>query len=559
MSTETVYLLLPEIILILFATAIYVGGTFTPARDGWGLMSAAGLFLAALALFEQQQTSLVRSAVFDAASSGLWSGPILIDMFSQATRWLVLAVGLLLVMVSSRSARSGLAPEYMGSLLLIVAGLMLVGLAGDLVLMFVGLELVSIPTYVILYLGRGGPASREATTKYFFLSILSSALLLYGFSFLYGVGGSTRLDLIYQELRKASIDAPQLAPLAQVAMVLLFAGLGFRITIVPFHFYAPDVYQGTSHPNAGLLAVVPKIAGLAALVRIVAVAMTGGDHYPKELAGLAWHLALTLSLLTMTLGNLAALWQQNIRRLLAYSSIAHAGYMLIGLAVGFAVTGGSALARDSSTALDGIGSTLFYVLVYALATLGAFAALVYLGDGDRQVETVDDLAGLGRSHPWVAAAMAICMFSLTGLPPLAGFWGKFALLTGALAVDPPWYTAGGGLSRWFEFLALAAVINAAISAGYYLRVVSAMYFRPSLSVPAARGGKGAAVACMACALLVVGVGLNPGRLLETANAASRAARMTVDRRTPQAGEAAANPPVEKTTAASLAAERVDDR
>jgi NADH-quinone oxidoreductase subunit N len=223
----------------------------------------------------------------------------------------------------------------------------------------------------------------------------------------------------------------------------------------------------------------------------------------------------------MTLGNLVALWQQNIRRLLAYSSIAHAGYLLIGLAVAFAVDGG---AKGADT-VDGVGATLFYLLVYSLATLGSFAALTYLGNADRHVENVDDLAGLGRAHPWVAAALAVFMFSLTGLPPFAGFWGKFALLTGALGVQ----TADGGLSPWFVGLSVAAVLNAAISAGYYLRVVAVMYFRPSLSVPAAKGGAGAALVTVACAMLVIGVGANPGSLLKTANLASQGARITVVR------------------------------
>jgi NADH-quinone oxidoreductase subunit N len=280
--------------------------------------------------------------------------------------------------------------------------------------------------------------------------------------------------------------------------------------------------------------VVPKIAGLAALVRIVGVAMTGNDPgrigaYLSELSVVAWHLTLALALISMTLANLAALWQQNVRRLLAYSSIAHAGYMLIGLAVGFAIAGGA----KGAVPIDGIGAMLFYVLVYSLATLGSFAVLAYLGDGARQVENVDDLAGLGRAHPWAAAALAVFMFSLTGLPPLAGFWGKFALLTSALAVQTP----AGDPSPWFVALAVAAVLNAAISAGYYLRVISVMYFRPALSVPAARGGAGAALVSVACALLVIAVGANPGALLRTANIASQSARSTIVRRTPpDAGE-----------------------
>ncbi len=355
-----------------------------------------------------------------------------------------------------------------------------------------------------------------------------------------------------------------LASLAKVALVLLFAGLGFRITLVPFHFYAPDVYQGTSHPNAGLLAVVPKIAGLAALVRIMAVSMTGSDpfgphEFIQQLSGVAWHLAFALSLVTMTLGNLAALWQQNLRRLLAYSSIAHAGYMLIGLAVAFAVNGGA----KGAVTIDGVGATLFYLFVYAIATMGSFAVLTYLGDADRQVENVDDLAGLGRAHPWVAAALAIFMFSLTGLPPLAGFWGKFALFTGAMGVQ----AVDGSLSPWFLGLAIAGVLNAAISAGYYLRVVSVMYFRPPLSVPAARGGVGAALASIACAMLVIGIGANPGAMLETANAASHAARMTVVRQlppsAPQPAAGAVSQPEQATAAApasaALLGEQVGER
>ncbi len=441
------------------------------------------------------------------------------DDFSSAIRWSVLALGLALVMMASRTVTGSLVTEYLGSLLLMIAGLMLVAVAKDLVLVFVGLELVSIPTYVILYLGRGGTSAQEATTKYFFLSILSSALLLYGFSFLYGVAGSNELTAAARALMAPAADAPGLVIFAKIALVLIFAGLGFRITLVPFHFYAPDVYQGTSHLNAGILAVVPKIAGLTALVRIVVAGLAGPEQSLHQLAGFGWEVALTLSLVTMTLGNLVALWQQNIRRLLAYSSIAHAGYMLIGIAVGLAVAGG---AGDIAT-IDGIGAMMFYVLVYAVATLGVFALLAWLGDGERQVNTVDDLAGLWRNHPWAAAVMAIFMFSLTGLPPLAGFWGKFSLFLGALGIDAGGGQSSVGLRPWFLALAIVGVINAAISAGYYLRVVSVMFFRPSLTVPAAQGGVGAAATAVVCAGLVIALGFNPAVPLEAANRASQAA------------------------------------
>ena len=338
------------------------------------------------------------------------------------------------MLLASRPAGTPAAPEYVGLLLLTVAGMMLVAVANELVLVFVGLELVSIPTYILLYLGRNDVASQESATKYFFLSILASAILLYGFSFLYGTTGSTDLAAIRQRLASPAAASGGLLALAKVALVMIFAGLGFRITAVPFHFYAPDVYQGTTQANAGFLSVVPKIAGFMVLLRLVAVGMTGIGPYP-------WRIALVLAILTMTLGNFVALWQDNVRRLLAYSSIAQAGYMLIGLAACLAAPG-------NPDAANGAAALLLYLLVYAVATLGAFAALDCLsGKGDRhllceapegpsrqkvpvpfsqrQIDGIDELAGLAWTTGWtrrfLAWALALFFFSLTGVPPLAGF------------------------------------------------------------------------------------------------------------------------------------------
>jgi NADH-quinone oxidoreductase subunit N len=236
-----------------------------------------------------------------------------------------------------------------------------------------------------------------------------------------------------------------------------------------------------------------------------------------------WQLTLAMAIVTMTLGNLLALWQSNIRRLLAYSSIAHAGYMLIGLSVGFAVAGGA----DAPEATDGTGATLFYVLVYTLATAGTFAAITFLGSAGKQIDNVEDLAGLSQTHPRSAAAIAIFMFSLTGLPPLAGFWGKLGLLTGALGVDSASGELNSGLWPWFLMLSIIAVLNAAISAGYYLRIIAVMYFRPSLHAPHASGGVGAGLAMALCAVLVIATGLFPGPLQEGSRQMSRAARRTL--------------------------------
>jgi NADH-quinone oxidoreductase subunit N len=537
-SSETVYLLLPELILALMATLVYLGGAFLPSRPGWSWLAAASILLAGVALYEQGSAPTVQAAL----ATGSSGGPIAVDLFSTTLRWAILGVGLVFVMLAARWSEHAEASEFMGSLLMIVAGLMLVALANDLVLFFAALELVSIPTYVLLFLGRGSKLF-ESGTKYFFLSVLSSALLLYGFSFLYGAAGSTSLREIQHTLAAAGPQAAGTAAFARLALVLIFAGLGFRLTIVPFHFYAPDVYQGTTNPNAGLLAVVPKIAGLVALVRITLVAMPGTER-------LGWQLALALAMVTMTLGNLVALWQGNVRRLLAYSSIAHAGYMLIGLAVGFAVAGGATDANH----FDGVGASFFYLLVYAAATAGAFAALTYLSSAGRPLDTVEQLSGLAGSYPKTAAAMAVFMFSLTGVPPLAGFWGKLMLFTGALGVDAKNSDVGGSsLWPWFLALAVVGALNAAISAAYYLRIVGVMYFRPALARPEAHGGSGAAWAMTVCAALVLGIGCYSGPSIEQAQRASRAAQSTFAPPDAAPIESARRQPANRSTAAPKSA------
>ena len=247
-------------------------------------------------------------------------------------------------MLSARAAADSQPAEVVASLVMIVVGLMLVGSSRDLVMMFLALELISIPTYVLLSIGRRDPTAQEASTKYLLLSVLSSAILLYGFSFLYGVGGSTALEAISARLAQQPVDGGSLRPLAALAMVLIFAGVGFRIAAVPFHFYAPDVYQGTNQTNAALLSVFPKVAGLAVLVRIVALAMPGLESY-------GWGMSLILAMLTMTVANVVALWQDNLRRLMAYSSIAHAGYMLIGVTVAFAAAVGPSRCKGSTASV----------------------------------------------------------------------------------------------------------------------------------------------------------------------------------------------------------------
>ncbi len=533
MTTATLHLLTPEIVLIAAAVAIYLGGAFWAARRPWRWVAGGALLLAAAALFAQKnnvansrELTAPGASPIDSDISSISSGAVSSRLFADNVdylgvngldelawhgRWLALAFGGLLVMLGRRSESSrhtpcadpahgvcGLqfdgTPEYVGSLLLTVAGLMLVTLAADLVLLFVALELISIPTYVLLYLGRRDAECQEATAKYFFLSVLASAILLYGFSFLYGVGGSTQLSAVRAALDGTAPLPADFTVFARLAMVLVFAGLCFKIAAVPFHFYAPDVYQGTTYPNAALLSVVPKAAGLVALVRILVTAAPGMEPH-------ACSIVLMISVLSMTLANVTALWQNDLRRLLAYSSIAHAGYMLLALAVGLAAGG-------ATNEWDGIGALWFYLATYAAATIGAFAVLEHLGRPERRLDAVDELAGLGRTRPAAAAVLAVCMFSLAGVPPLAGFWGKFLVFGSALNVD----AQGGAVNMqwWFIAAAVIGVLNAAVAAAYYLRIVAVMYFRTPLATPRAEGGAGSWWAAVACALLVIGVGVYPG-------------------------------------------------
>ena len=526
LTQDTVRLLLPEILVIALAVWTIMAGAVTGRRRGAHFVAIVGLALVGFALF-RQNAELLAQGVFDPGGA-VASGPLLIDYFGQSLRWLSLLVGFGFVLLSGKAGGDRLATEYLGSLLLLIAGTMLVCVAHELVLLFLALELISIPTYILLYLGRRNLASQEATAKYFFLSILSSALLLYGFSFLYGIAGSTELTEIRTRVMQLMTEGGGLSRLAPLAVVLVVAGAAFKLAAVPFQFYAPDVYQGTTSTNAGVLAVAPKLAGVILLARLLVVAMPGTERF-------SWQLLMAISMITMTLGNVLALWQQNIRRMLAYSSIAHAGYLLMGLAVALALAGH---ATSDGAAVDGLGASLFYLLVYMIATVGTFAALTYLSSEQRDVDGVDELAGLGTTHPLVAIALALFMFSLTGIPPLAGFWGKLSLLLSALSVGSAMPETSIGY--WFLALAIVAAVNAAISAGYYLRVVAVMYFRGNVNALRAGGGQGARLVTMAAAVLVVAVAWWSSDLLMTANQASRSLQTPPDQATIEQAPATQN-------------------
>ena len=510
-SVESVFLLAPEITLVIMATWIIVFGAFVQNRWAWSVIASASYFVAAFALYCMGFTEGCDfwETHYIVGESHV-SGPLDFDALGYVFRWFALLLGLLFTLLGSSVANRKLASEFFGTLMLMVVGLMLVGTANDLIFLFLGLELVSIPTYVILFLGRRDQNTAEASVKYFFLSILSSAILLYGFSFMYGIGGTTVINgtMGIRASLQGTVDNDMSRILAPLTLVLLFAGLGFKIAVVPFHFYAPDVYQGTTNGNAGLLAVMPKIAGIVALIRIASILLPAVGEF-------AWQISIALAVITMTIGNVCALWQDNLRRMMAYSSIAHAGYMLIGLAAGFAVA-------DSG----GVGATAFYLLVYAFASLATFAALVYLGSETREVNEIDELSGLSRTHPLIAAVIAISMFSLAGIPPLAGFWGKFSLFFSAVNVATQ--GVNDGSTKWFTLLAVAGALNAAVAAAYYLRIVAVMFFRPADSGLPAKGGAGALAASCICTAFILLIGVMPGQTNYFAELADRANRNRLD-------------------------------
>jgi NADH-quinone oxidoreductase subunit N len=493
-------LLLPEGALCLAACALFLGGTVRANRHLWAGVALIGLVVAGILLLVSDSTYSP-----DLRDVAVYSGPLAGDALARMLKWLALATGAVLVLLSWNEVPDSSAAEYHACLLVIIAGLALTAAANDLILLFVALEMISIPTYVLMYLPRRDNAAQEAAVKYFLLSVFSSAFLLFGFSYLYGIGGTTNLPALYSALSAGSREVPGLAV---VALVMIAVGLGFRITAVPFHFYAPDVYQGTPTVVAALLAYVPKVAGFAALIRVFGFILPGqtdagaGAGLSEQVPILLWFLAA----ITMFLGNILGLLQDNLKRLLAYSSVAHSGYMLIALAVAPYLGGGA----------NALNALLFYLVAYGLMTVGAFAVIAYLSTPERPVETVEDLAGLSRSHPHTAVLMAIFLFSLIGIPLTAGFTGKLMIFFGAMAVPTP------EQATLFRILALLGVVNAAIGAWYYLRIVAVMYLRTPLVPLTPRPLWAGRLTLWICAILTIGLSIPPGAgwLLEAARQAT---------------------------------------
>jgi NADH-quinone oxidoreductase subunit N len=507
------WLIIPEMILAAAACALFVQGTFKACRHTSGVIALAAVLVAGAVHFLTLDFRADNLLTSDAAQAALFNGPLTADGFSSLIRVLALGGGLIFVLFSWNEVPDSQAADYYACLLLIVAGVGLTGLANDLIVLFLSLELVSIPTYILLYLPKDDRASQEAALKYFLLSVFSSALTLFGFSYVYGLIGVTNLATIYDTLhRSAGLDMPAVA---NIAVILIVAGLGYKITVVPFHFYAPDVYQGAPTVGAALLAYLPKVAGFAALLRVLGFVTPAGIATGTPFIGMALSnqvptLLWLIAVLTMFLGNMLALLQNNVKRLLAYSSVSHAGYLLVGLALAPYLRGGAIQP-------DAIEAIFYYLAAYGAMTVGAFAVVAYLDSPTSPIDTVDDLAGLSRSHPILALTMTLFLFSLIGIPLTAGFNAKFLIFFGAMGVSSTDHIT---LAR---ILAILGMVNAAIGGWYYLRVIAVMYLRNPLRSPPGRRTLPALATLALCAVLTVGLALPPGAqwLMQAAHTAAR--------------------------------------
>ncbi len=469
---------LPEVFLGVVAIIVLILSFAAPKQRSWiqnvtiiGVVGTAILLVrAAVPLFEP-----------GGAAVSVFSGTYLVDKFSIFFKIIFLLATLLVILMSIDYLPLVGAPvgEFFAILLFSTLGMMFIASGGNLLTLYVGLETMSISIYILCGFLKQDQKSNEAALKYLLMGAFSSGVILYGIALLYGLTGALGFKDIAATIATMDLTNPALL----LAMVMLTAGFGFKIAAVPFHMYVPDVYEGAPTAVTAFLAVASEAAGVAALLRVFLGAM---PHIQVNWTVLFW----ILSVLTMTIGNVVAMTQQNIKRMLAYSSIAHIGYVLIGFVAGTEL---------------GISAVLLYLLVYAFMTAGAFAMVILLRTETVKGDLIEDFAGLSQVKPIAAAAMVIFLLSLTGIPPTAGFVGKFYLLSAAINAGYVW-------------LALIAVINTAISLFYYMRVAMVMYMQEAPTALTVSSSRPLYVAVTFAVLGTLIIGIYPGPFLEFARA-----------------------------------------
>ncbi len=471
-------LLAPEILLAIGGLALLLAGSV-----GRGV---PGRVAASLSLFFLVATALLVLTVEEVGPEPrlILGSSFVLDGFARFFKLVILAGTALTVLISVRFVDDGAyrAGEYHALLLLATTGMMFMVGGFNLVSIWIALELMALSSYILAGYFKRETRSNEAALKYFVLGALSSAILLYGASLLYGATGELRLDLLAAALPEAMVTGRLLVP---TGWLMLSVGLLFKVAAVPFHVWTPDVYVGAPTPVTAYLAAASKTASFAILVRIFVQGL------PTLLPD--WQIVIAaVASVTMIWGNLAALTQTNVKRMLAYSSIAHAGYVLLGLL---------------AASVIGLWSVAFYLLAYTFITLGAFAMVVVLERREYAGEEVSDYAGLARRAPWLAAAMLVFLLALTGIPPTGGFVGKVYLF--AAAVEAGW-----------TWVAVIGVLTSAISLYYYFSIAVQMYLKESTrDTPEPLGSPALTAAIATCVVATLVLGLFPGPFIEFAQAA----------------------------------------
>ncbi len=447
-----VEMVLPEMIIAVTGIVVMMFDSFKPNRQRiTGMISIVGIILAALALFSLWSDPNGATSAFN--------GMMVTDGLRLSFSLIFLLVTALTILISSVWVENENVPagEYHCMLLFATVGMMFMASGNDLVIIFLGLETLSIATYVMAGMRKKDLKSNESAMKYFILGSYASAFLLYGMALIYGATGSTNITEIAAAVGNANFPA-----LLFVGGAMLLVGFGFKIATVPFHVWTPDVYEGAPSPVTGLLMTGSKAAGFAAFLRVFVIGfpLVAGVQAATYLHE-TWVTALTIiAILTMTIGNVAAIVQNNIKRMLAYSSIAHAGYALVGFI-------GAGVATTMAGRDEAIAAVAFYMLTYAITNLGAFAVITLVGQkNDRRTE-FEDYNGIGFKSPVLAFTLALFMLSLLGLPLTAGFIGKVLVFRPALEAG----------SVMLTVLVVIAVVNTAVSAYYYLRLIVVMFFK----------------------------------------------------------------------------------
>lgn len=475
MTSADLLAMLPFLLVSLWATLLLVVDLFIRRKGVTAILAAVGL-----------AAGLVVVILRYGSPQTAFGGMIIADTYASFLQVVFLLTGLLGISVAyDYLRRMGIhRGEYYPLLLFTVSGMMLMSLAGDLIVIFLALELLSLPLYVLAGFARPRPESEESAMKYFLLGAFASGFLVYGIALAFGATGTTNLAGVADALIAGDGDVGLLL----LGAAMLLVGLGFKVAAVPFHMWTPDVYHGAPSAVVAFMSVGAKAGGFAALLRVFILGLPD--------LGETWGpVTMALAALTMTWGNIAAIAQSNIKRMLAYSSIAHAGYILMALPA----------ASVSGVAPGALSAALFYLFAYLFSNLGAWAVVLAVEQAENAGLQIDDYAGLARRRPGLALAMAIFMLSLTGLPPTVGFIGKFFIFRAAIDAGQVW-------------LALVGVITSLISAYYYLRVVVVMYMRAGEPETRSEAWLNATIGLTAAATFVFGI--LPGPILTLAENSS---------------------------------------